>query len=163
MPEVLRALESELVHVMVQCLAFGVGLEPTAGDRRHDAIVAQFEEILAANPGRPLYVTEICRAIGVSERTLRASCEQHLGMGPIRFLTLRRMHLVRRALLSAVPSTATVTQIACDHGFWELGRFAMAYRATFGEPPSETLKRSTKKIAIYHNRPSSLVAAEANA
>jgi AraC-like DNA-binding protein len=52
-------------------------------------------EFLEAHPHRPLYLTEICAAIGVSERTLRASCERHLGMGPIRYLTLRRMHLVR--------------------------------------------------------------------
>ena len=101
--------------------------------------------------------------LGVAERTLRASCEEYMGMGPIRFLTLRRMHLVRQALLSAVPSTSTVTRIATDHGFWELGRFAVAYRAAFGELPSETLKRPTKQIAIHLNRPSSLVAAEANA
>ncbi|SCB54958.1 Helix-turn-helix domain-containing protein, partial [Bradyrhizobium shewense] len=108
-------------------------------------------------------LTEICAAIGVAERTLRASCEEHLGMGPIRFLTLRRMHLVHRALLSAVPSTSTVTRIATDHGFCELGRFAVAYRAAFGESPSETLKRPAKQIAIRLNRPSSLVAADANA
>jgi transcriptional regulator GlxA family with amidase domain len=27
------------------------------------------------------------------------------------------------------------------HGFWEVGRFSTAYRQTFGEPPSETLRR----------------------
>ena len=93
--------------------------------------------------------TKSCAAIGVAERTLRASCEEYLGMGPIRFLTLRRMHLVRQALLSAVPPTSTVSRIATDHGFWELGRFAVAYRAAFGELPSETLKRPTKQIAIH--------------
>jgi AraC-like DNA-binding protein len=51
-------------------------------------------------------------------------------MGPIRYLTLRRMHLARRALLRENLS-ATVTQIATDHGFWELERFAVAYRALF--------------------------------
>jgi transcriptional regulator GlxA family with amidase domain len=109
--------------------------------RGHYAIVARFEEFLEANPNRPLYLAEICPAIGVAERTLRIACEEHLGMGPIRYFSLRRMHLVRCALLCADPSTATVTRIATDHGFWELGRFSVAYRSLFGETPSETLRR----------------------
>jgi AraC-like DNA-binding protein len=156
LPEVLRALENEFVHVMVRCLADAVDAKTSTRGRRHDAIIARFEEFLEANPDRPLYLTEICAAIGVAERTLRAFCEEHLGMGPIRFLTLRRMHLVRRALLSAVPSTSTVTRIASDYGFWELGRFAVAYRALFGESPSETLRHPAEQIAIQLDRPSSL-------
>lgn len=157
--EVRQALEEQLIHVMVRCLAPGAGAELTAGNRRHHAIVARFEEFLEANPDRPLYLTEICAGIGVAERTLRACCEQHMGMGPIRFLTLRRMHLVRRALLAADASKATVTRIVTDHGFWELGRFSVAYRALFGESPSETLRRSAEQIAVQFNRPLSLAAA----
>lgn len=160
LPEVYRALENELIHVTVRCLADGAGVETTTGDRRHDAIVARFETFLAANPDRPLYLTEICAAIGVAERTLRASCEEHLGMGPIRFLTLRRMHLAHRALLRADPSKSTVTRVVGDHGFWELGRFSVAYRTLFGESPSETLRRPAEQIAIHLNRPSFLALTE---
>src|SRR5262245_65900235 len=109
--------------------------------RRHPAIVAQFDEHVAQNPGQPLYLAEICMAIGVLERTLETSCEEHLGMGPIRYLWLRRMHLARRTLIGADPSNATVTQIATGHGFWELGRFAVSYKRLFGESPSATLHR----------------------
>ena len=158
LPEVLRALENELIHIMVRCLAEGAAVEPTAGSCRHDTIVARFEEFLEANPDRPLYLTEICAAIGVAERTLRASCGEHLGMGPIRYLTLRRMHLVRRALLRSDPSKVTVTRIVTDHGFWELGRFSITYRALFAESPSETLRRPTEQTAGHLNRPLSLAA-----
>jgi AraC-like DNA-binding protein len=140
LPEVARALEERLIHVMVRCLAEGVGIELKLGDRRQGAVIARLEEILAANPNRPLYLTEICAAVGVPERTLRAACEEHLGMGPIRFFTLRRMHLARRALLRADASKSTVTRIVTNYGFWELGRFSAAYRGLFGETPSETLR-----------------------
>jgi AraC-like DNA-binding protein len=98
----------------------------TTCGRRHDMIIVRFEDFLETHPGQPLYLAEICAAIGVAERTLRVTCEEHLGMGPIRFLSLRRMHLVHRALLQADPSTKTVTRVACGHGFWELGRFSVA-------------------------------------
>jgi len=51
-----------------------------------------------------------------------------------------RLTQARRALLSA--ERGTVTQIAMRFGFLELGRFAVDYRSTFGERPSETLRRS---------------------
>ena len=77
-------------------------------------------------------------------------------MGPIRYLALRRMHLVRRALLQADSSKATVTRIATDHGFWELGRFSVAYRSLFGELPSESLRSVPNNRTAVVNRPSSL-------
>ena len=156
MPEVSRALEQQLIHLMVRCLADSFSSKMSAGRRRHDLIVARFEEFLEANPETPLYLTEICRAIAVSERTLRGACEEHLGMGPIRYLSLRRMHQVRRALLRADPSRATVTRIATDHGFWELGRFSVAYRALFGEAPSESLRRPADDRFESLDLPSSL-------
>jgi AraC-like DNA-binding protein len=159
MPEVRRALEEQLIHMMVRCLANGASVETTRSGRYHGAIIARFEEFLAANPDRPIYLTEICAAVGASERTLRTACEEHLGMGPIRFLTLRRMHFAHRALLRADPEKSTVTRIATDYGFWELGRFAVTYRELFGESPSETLRRPAEQIAIHHNRPSFLAVA----
>ena len=146
LPEVSRALETELTHILVRCLAEGHPLKVRAGGCRQ-ATLTRFVEFLEANPDRPLYLTEIRAAVGVAERTLRAACEEHLGMGPIRYLTLRRMHLVRQALLHSHPSTATVTRTVTDHGFWELGRFSVAYRALFGETPSETLRQPIRQCS----------------
>lgn len=139
--EVARALEEQLTRLLVRCLMACTAVERSVGNRRHDRVVARFEEYLEANRGKSLYLTEVCAAIGVPERTLRGACEEYLGMGPIKYLTLRRMHLARRALLGSAPSETSVTRIATDHGFWELGRFAVAYRALFGETPSASLRQ----------------------
>jgi AraC-like DNA-binding protein len=58
---------------------------------------------------------------------------------------LRRMHLARLALMQADPAVATVTQIATDVGFWELGRFSVQYKWLFGESPSATLKHQGQR------------------
>jgi AraC-like DNA-binding protein len=51
------------------------------------------------------------------------------------------MNLVQHALTNAEQTDKTVTAIANDYGFAELGRFAVSYRRLFGESPSTTLRR----------------------
>jgi len=101
-----------------ECQADCVHKRTNTARRRQNEIIARFLEFLRAHPSRPLYLTEICAAIGVAERTLRLACAKHLGMGPIRYLTLRRMLLVRDTLLRAEASNTTVTRVALDHGFF---------------------------------------------
>jgi len=145
-PEVARALEAALVQAMVSCLGEGKIEAPDPGARLRLRIMARLEELLAANPARPLYLTEICRAVGASASTLRRSCHEQLGMGPNRFLLLRRLHLAHRELLRGDRRAKTVTEVATGLGFWELGRFAAAYRAQFGEAPVATLSRSPDEL-----------------
>ena len=139
-PEVERAIESALVLAMVRCLEDGFELPPPR-HYRHITIIRQFREWLEQHGDRPAFLQEVCRALDVSARTLRACCHEHLGMGPIRYLWMRRMYLARRALLQAQPRSETVTSVAMSLGFWELGRFAVAYRELFGEHPSDTIAR----------------------
>jgi transcriptional regulator GlxA family with amidase domain len=83
---------------------------------------------------------KLCAKIGVTERTLRTCCVEFLGVSPTRYLLLRRLNEARAAL-RADPSTVSVAQVARNHQFLELGRFAVTYRTTFGESPSKTLQR----------------------
>jgi len=140
-PEVAKAIEQELIRVMVGCLTDDTS-ERTNSRQQRLPIMQRFERVLQANPGKPLYLAEICAAIGVPARTFRHYCWQHLGMSPHRYLWLRRMNLARRALVSADPTARTVAEVATAHGFWELGRFSVAFRKLFGESPSVTLRRS---------------------
>jgi AraC-like DNA-binding protein len=144
-PELARGLEQALVYAMIKCLTGGTSVEMGRSIQHHSRVIARFEAVLAANRGQPLYLAEICAATGVSERTLRVCCNDYLGMGPIQYLHLRRMHLAHRAFMLADARSTTVTEIATSFGFWELGRFSVEYRALFGESPSVALHRRSDR------------------
>ena len=139
------------MHTLITCLKEGTSITMSRNSLRHTAIIARFEELLAAKCDQPLYLADICAEIGVCERTLRSSCVRHLGMGPVRYLSLRRMHLAHRALVVADKTKQTVAEIATRVGFWELGRFAVEYRALFGETPSASLRRPPEEMRTSKN------------
>ena len=90
----------------------------------------------------PVRLMQLCEAAGVSERTLQYAFKRVLGMSPITYLTRLRLHHVRRLLRAAAPDSTTVTREAVRWGFWHVGDFSRAYKACFGELPSETLRRA---------------------
>lgn len=144
-PETVRALEQDLIRTMVVCLTGHQLSQMRPQPYKRIRIISRLEEYLADRKFKPVYLAEMCSAIGASERTLRSCCHEHFGVGPVRYLWLRRMHLMRRALMRADPATSTVTTVATDHGFWELGRFSVEYRALFGESPRDSLRRPSRE------------------
>jgi len=140
-PKVARAIEQALVEAMVFCLADNDFDKVRVVQRHRARVMRRLEATLAENSEQPLYVADVAAQIGVSYWTLRDCCLEYLGMGPKRYLWLRRMHLARRALRRADAERTTVTEIAAEYGFCELGRFSVAYRSLFGESPSTALRR----------------------
>ena len=145
-PEVTRSLEQEVLHALVNCLT-GEGAESYPETRRHHAdIMIRFERALAANAGQHLNVSVLCKDIGVPERTLRMCCAEFLGMSPSRYFLLRRLNKARSVLRRADPAHASIAEIARSCQFHEPGRFAVTYRAVFGEMPSATLRGNRTKV-----------------
>ena len=142
-PEVARAMEDGLIRAMVACLAEGNAISSDDYRSHRMPVIQRLNRFLEENPDRPLYLTEICAAIGIAARTLRLHCLEHFGISPHRYLWLRRMHQAQHALSRADAAVTNVTQIATDHGFGELGRFSVTYKKLFGEQPSATLRRTS--------------------
>jgi AraC-like DNA-binding protein len=140
-PDAARGLEQALIEALVECLSIGEASEDRPALRQHAMVLRRFRRAVEENLGQALYIPELCKAIGASDRTLRLCCQEQLGMSPKRYLLLRRMYLARRALRDSAPTGTTVTEIAAQYGFWQFGRFAGEYRLLFGETPSATLRR----------------------
>ena len=107
-------------------------------------IIAFSKDLLEEYDSQPFLVGELAAAAGVSERTLRAAFKDYFGLGPARYLQLRQLHQVHRALRVAEPEAVSVTDVLTLYGVWEFGRFASRYRQLFGELPSETLRRKRR-------------------
>ncbi|WP_373018372.1 helix-turn-helix domain-containing protein [Thiomicrorhabdus sp.] len=84
-------------------------------------------------------VVDICKLIGVSERTLQYAFRSYVDMPPNVYLRFRRLNRVRAILRASDPQSTTVTTVAMRFGFLHLGRFAHEYRQLFNESPSKTL------------------------
>jgi len=101
-------------------------------------VVARAEAFLDAHAADVVDLAQLCRATGVSERTLRNAFNDVHGMSPKRFMLHWRLRKAHHALTRG--HQASVTAVATDFGFYELGRFASRYRAVYGRCPSETLR-----------------------
>ena len=108
----------------------------------YQQVVERFDQVARASIGQPVAIADLCRAAGVTQRTLSRAFQAVRGKPPSRYLHDLRLTEVRDALLSNSGS-GSVTDIAMRFGFRELGRFAVDYRARFGESPSETLRRGS--------------------
>ena len=102
-------------------------------------IVHRASEFLRAHTGEGIRIGEVSRVAGISERALRNAFHREHGLSPKQYDLRERLRRVRYALRHG-PATATVTSIASQHGFFELGRFAGIYKSAFGESPSQTIR-----------------------
>jgi AraC family ethanolamine operon transcriptional activator len=107
-------------------------------------IIRRAMDFLEQRPEMLVTCKELANAASVSERTLRTAFNEYFGVGPIRFLQLRQLNRIHRALKAAEAEESTVSQILIEHGEWAFSRFAARYRRLYGELPSDTLRRRTK-------------------
>jgi AraC family ethanolamine operon transcriptional activator len=139
------AARADLLETLLATLGGAVDLAPAGDDRARAAqslIVKTVETYALSRIDEQLYVSDLCRAAGVSERALEYAFRETMGLTPVTYLIRLRLHQVRRALLAATQGSTTVSAVALDWGFWHFGDFSRAYRECFGELPSDTLRRT---------------------
>ncbi len=135
------AMRDTLEGLLVACLSgTPIGPEDSFAAGRGQ-LLAALDEICQASADEMLTVSRVCRQLRTDERMLKLLCQHVFGTSLNSHLTQWRLRHVRVALLRAAPDETTIASEAMRQGFWELGRFAAAYRRAWGENPSETLRR----------------------
>jgi AraC family ethanolamine operon transcriptional activator len=131
-----------------------MGPTPRRRQHRRDAIasrkavVERAEAYVRAHMDDPVPLSALCRIVGLKERALRNAFYIVRGMSPKRAMLAERLEGVRRVLSDVGTRPTTVTGVATDYGFSELGRFAATYRKAFGETPSVTLRGTRRTIGL---------------
>ena len=108
----------------------------------YSKIVKTCEDYTLGLEGRRPYMSELCNAANVSERTLQVAFKDIMGMSPVTYLHRLRLHRARDELRKAEHGATTVTDVAMNWGFWHFGEFSRAYKNCFGEVPSKTLRKN---------------------
>jgi AraC-like DNA-binding protein len=105
-----------------------------------DPVVTAATDYTRAHLG---YVTlsEVTRAVGVSERTLRRIFSTHLGLSWRSYLL--RARLLRAMTLLAQPDRS-VLEVSIDVGFDDAGAFARSFARHCGETPSAYKRRISR-------------------
>jgi AraC family ethanolamine operon transcriptional activator len=139
-PGAAQLIQDDLMPLLVEALAHANG-QPASPCRPPARIelVKLAQRWMALHPERPLTLELLCREIYAGRRCLIQGFREQLGMGPMAYLKLQRLHAVRRTLLATGPADTTVAAEAARFGFLSPGHFARDYRRLFGERPSATL------------------------
>ena len=106
------------------------------------AALRRVVDAVEADPTRDLTLTDMARIAAVSVRTLQELYRRHLDTTPTEHLRRTRLARAHQQLRTSDPTETTVSAVARQWGFVHIGRFARAYRARYGEPPSATLRRT---------------------
>jgi AraC family ethanolamine operon transcriptional activator len=147
-PQRQRLILDDLIPLLLEalCSAPGANTRVIRPPARIE-IVKDAQRWLHTNPTSPITLADLCREVHASRRTLLQGFQDHLGMGPMAYVKLLRLHGIRRQLVLAEPGALQITALADAWGFHNAGHFAADYRRLFGEAPRDTLRRSRPRLS----------------
>lgn len=141
------ASDDDLQEQLVLAFVDGMSVPTRAGKNAagHDHQIARRgEDWMRGQLEQPLSVAALCRHCGCSRRSVEYAYRRVFGMGPAAYFRSLRLHRAHERLRKHDAADTTVTRIATDLGFEQLGRFSVEYRKTFGESPRDSLRRSRR-------------------
>jgi len=134
-----REAESELVSALL-CLFESAQVRNPARDKYHRLdkrrSLRRALDYIEQNLHGTVRMPDVCAYAGLSQSTLERVFRAEFQQSPSRYIRSRRLEAVRRDILRG-RFADPVVNVALDHGFHHMGRFATYYRQQFGVLPSE--------------------------
>ncbi|MFG6177534.1 AraC family transcriptional regulator [Halomonas sp. THAF12] len=150
LPEVWGNFESSLITSLLYAQPHNYSGELLGRQQERPGYLSQLDAMMRESLDQPLTLEDLERASGVSRERLYQDFHAHFGSSPIAHFRNLRFDWVKRRLEHAGPRES-VSSIAMDCGFLQLGRFSKDYQKRFGERPSQAIGRFTSQgVAIQH-------------
>ena len=132
-----REIEERIFEDLLVAVAPAERLAPGAHCRRG---ARRAEAFIQEHLRESILLSDLCRAAGAPERSLRHGFGELYGISPMAYLRSVRMHAAREQL-HRTECEQLISEVALGCGFTHFGRFSVDYRRAFGETPSQTRNR----------------------
>jgi AraC-like DNA-binding protein len=134
----LELLEQSLISglLLAQLHSYTDDLGDGAGSTAQQSSLDRVIETVTSSPEDLYSLTDLSRLASLSARGLQYAFQERFGVSPMQFVRQVRLD---RAFKELSNGTRPVADVAYRLGFSNLGRFARAYQARFGELPSDTV------------------------
>jgi AraC-like DNA-binding protein len=104
-------------------------------------VLRNMEDYICANLDTAITRDDLADKACVSIRSLSRAFDKKYGLGPMAFIRQRRLDACYIKLRGSERCATTVTEVAMTYGFEHMGKFAIAYKDSFGESPSASLQK----------------------
>jgi len=135
-----RRAHAELLLLHLADVLAGAAGRHAERDRPRSRVLRRAIDYIEATPVDAFSYAGVAEAAGTSLRTVQLAFRREVDTTIGAWVQQRRLARARK-LLRAGPPGLTVTEAAELAGWFHPGRFASAYRAAFGENPSDTMRR----------------------
>ncbi|KUH86120.1 MULTISPECIES: AraC family transcriptional regulator [unclassified Mycobacterium] len=141
-PLVLGHAARLLAAVTMSTFPNSLAAAPTTHDRtdHQPVLLRRAMEFMESNVANDIALDDVAEAVHVTPRAVQYMFRRHLETTPLQYLRRLRLHYAHQELQAADRTRTTVTDVAARWGFAHTGRFAEAYRETYGCTPHMTLR-----------------------
>ncbi|MEN9433711.1 MAG: hypothetical protein RLZZ422_1300 [Pseudomonadota bacterium] len=140
LPEVWQSFQESIITGLLYAQPNNYSHELEHIRLNRPAYLLDLEHFMRDHVGQDLSLDDLERTSGMNRERLYKDFRQVYNSTPMSYFRDLRFQEVRQRLLAATHNTS-VSSIALDCGFSQLGRFAHEYQDRFGELPSETLRK----------------------
>jgi AraC family ethanolamine operon transcriptional activator len=141
-PEIISRREESLALAVLDALFDENNAEKVCSTKAQ-SFVTKALEIIHDSELDKISASELCAQTQCSQRTLEKGFSSRFGVTPKKYINGLRMARVHKGLQHFdAQDCDSIIELAGIQGFWHMGQFAADYRRTYGELPSDTLKKN---------------------